>query len=284
MKELVSIEMQDHLEEEVTTLCTCWKVVRTDGVVLGFTDHDQDLTIDSVTYDAQTGYNRTAIANGSDFSVDNMDIDGFLESDLITENDLRNGLFNYAKVYVSLVNWMDPEAGGFVPLRVGWFGEVTISQNGMFNVELRGLQQALSYNFMENFSPECRANFCDARCKLNIADFTQSVVVDAVYARDFFSINTTGMSPPVITFSGGKVVFTSGQNAGKAMEIVGYDTGDVTMFSGLPYPIEIGDELDIIEACDKRQPTCSQYNNIKNFRGEPHVPGTDTLVRYPDAG
>jgi hypothetical protein len=40
----ISSGMSSHLSEEVTTLCTCWKIVRQDGQVFGFTDHDMDLT------------------------------------------------------------------------------------------------------------------------------------------------------------------------------------------------------------------------------------------------
>lgn len=39
----VSAALDAHLQEEVTTLATCWRIIRTDGAAFFFTDHDRDL-------------------------------------------------------------------------------------------------------------------------------------------------------------------------------------------------------------------------------------------------
>jgi hypothetical protein len=59
----ISTGLDAHLKQEVTTLCTCWKIVRQDGKVFGFTDHDDDVVFDGIVYECETGYNRTAITN-----------------------------------------------------------------------------------------------------------------------------------------------------------------------------------------------------------------------------
>ena len=64
---------------EVSTIAGCWKVERTDGTVLAFTDHQSDLSIDSVTYQAASGFSRTAISHSSGLSVDNLDLLGVLD-------------------------------------------------------------------------------------------------------------------------------------------------------------------------------------------------------------
>ena len=46
--------LQDHLDSGATTLAWCWKVERRDGTILGFTDHDLDLSFDGVTFAAAT--------------------------------------------------------------------------------------------------------------------------------------------------------------------------------------------------------------------------------------
>ena len=51
----VSAALAQHLAGDVTTLATCWKITRRDGVVLGFTDHVRDLDVDGVTYRAASG-------------------------------------------------------------------------------------------------------------------------------------------------------------------------------------------------------------------------------------
>jgi uncharacterized phage protein (TIGR02218 family) len=190
----ISSGMSSHLSEEVTTLCTCWKIVRTDGQVFGFTDHDRDLVFNGVTYEAETGYNRTAIRSDASMSVDNLDVTGFLESDRITENDLRNGLFDFASVFIFVLNWKDLTMQE-VKLRRGWFGEVTLNDNGTFETEIRGLHQALSIGFMESYQPECRADFCDARCKLNYADYVRTAFALHPTGRDQFYISTGSYTP-----------------------------------------------------------------------------------------
>ena len=38
-----SSPMQSHIQQQTTSLCTLWKITRTDGRVLAFTDHDRDI-------------------------------------------------------------------------------------------------------------------------------------------------------------------------------------------------------------------------------------------------
>lgn len=272
-----------HIALEVTTLCTCWKIIRQDGEVFGFTDHDVDLTVDGLDYESETGYNRTAIANESSFAVDNLDVSGILDSEKISDEELRNGLFDFAKVFIFMVNWADPEQG-IIKLRRGWFGEVQQGRNGIFETEIRGLNQALSHNFMESYSPECRADFCDERCKLILADYTQSGEVEVATASRITFKLATGLTVPSDNFLGGQLKFTSGDNTGNVKEIVSYNstTRMVEMFEGFPYAIQAGDEFEISQGCPKTFTACKAFNNETNFRGEPHVPGNDEMMRYPD--
>ncbi len=123
----VSPELAAHLDGEVTTLATCWRLERTDGWVRGFTDHDQPLVIDGLTYVAATGFLPSAIKSGADLSVDNLDVEGFLDDEALTAEDLSAGLFDGAKIDIFLVNWADlsqPVKGGRkrrgrVPRRTG---------------------------------------------------------------------------------------------------------------------------------------------------------------------
>ena len=91
----VSTALASHLAGEVTTLATCWRLDRIDGWVRGFTDHDRNLVIDGVTYVAATGFLPSAIKSGSDLSVDNLDVDGFLDDDALKAEDLTAGLFDF---------------------------------------------------------------------------------------------------------------------------------------------------------------------------------------------
>ncbi|KWI90201.1 hypothetical protein WM08_15205 [Burkholderia ubonensis] len=81
-------------------------------------------------------------------------------------------------------------------------------------------------------------------------------------------------------FAYGKVTFTSGLNAGQTYPVKTSAVGSV--FLGIPAAnrIQVGDAYTIVAGCDKQFGTCrDRYNNIVHFRGEPYVPGPDTILR-----
>lgn len=153
------------LQQTVATLATLWSIVRKDGVALHFTDLDTDVVLDGITYESAVGYTRTAVESQVGTSVDNMDVTGFFNSEAISEQDLRAGRFDYAKVTIQLVNWKNL-ANGPMTLRTGTIGEVIFSDNGQYSSEVRGLTQAYTTVIGELVQAECRANLGDYRCKI----------------------------------------------------------------------------------------------------------------------
>ena len=59
------------MENEIVHSAWCWKITRTDGVVLGFTSHDEDIEYNGVVYKASTGFAPTAVSTSGDMAVDN---------------------------------------------------------------------------------------------------------------------------------------------------------------------------------------------------------------------
>ncbi len=171
MTRTVPSGLATHIAGETTTLATCWKVTRLDGVTFHYTDHDQDLTVDiadgagAQTYLAAKGYSRAAIAGSADGSVSETELAGLLDDDSITEDDLRNGLWDYAEVWIFALSWAAP-TDGIVKLRRGRLGEVISDDRGAFKAELRGLAQLLQQPIGEVVAPECRATLGDARCRI----------------------------------------------------------------------------------------------------------------------
>jgi hypothetical protein len=105
MSKIFEDGMYDHLAQTVTTLATCWYIRRTDGEEFFYTNHDQDLVVDGDTYVAAAGFQQTAVANATGLSVANLEVEGILDSDELTETDLRTGKFDYAHIEVFQVNW-----------------------------------------------------------------------------------------------------------------------------------------------------------------------------------
>lgn len=105
MSKSITDALKTHLQGEVTTIATCWKITRLDGVVFYFTDHDVDLDIEGNTYEASSGAMLTNIQQKLDMSVDNVEATPFIDSDQISEEDVTAGKFDYATVDIFLVDY-----------------------------------------------------------------------------------------------------------------------------------------------------------------------------------
>ena len=164
----ISTELENHLKSRATSLATLWRVTRIDGTEFFFTDHDADITFDGNIYESSVGYDSSAIDNKSDMSVGNQEITGFMTSDSITVTDLRAGLYDFATILISLINWKDTSQG-ILKLRKGTMGEVIYSEDtGVFTAELRSLTQLYSQVPVESYQAECRADLGDSRCKVDL--------------------------------------------------------------------------------------------------------------------
>ena len=55
----------------------------------------------------------------------------------------------------------------------------------------------------------------------------------------------------------------------------------LTLLEAAVRAIAEGDVFAIRAGCDKCMETCgAKFANIANFRGFPHIPGQDTVIRY----
>jgi len=155
----VSSALNTHFGLDCTTLAVLWKLTTQAGVKAGFTTHDKNITyndgIDTVTYLADTGMVNSAASAKADMSVDNQEVTAFLDSDSISEVDIRNGVYNYAVIEIRVVNWADLTMGD-LKVKSGTVGQI-VMKNGMFTAEVRGLTQYLTTVVGSLYGPLCRA-------------------------------------------------------------------------------------------------------------------------------
>jgi len=273
----LSPQLNNHLQSEVTTLCTCWKLERKDGFILGFTDHDQPLEIDNIKYDSIAGFTPTNVESGSNMAVDNLDIAGQTYESKITETDLLASKYDFAELEVFLVNYQQPNSGKLIQKR-GIIGEVTLKKS-LFYAEVRGLTQFLSQTLCESYSPHCRAQLGDSRCKFGLEqpNYTvESTISEIIDQHRFIAGN---LNQEADWFKYGYLAWRTGNNAGTKMEIKEFADYTVTLSLPMPFAMQESDQFIIIAGCDKSSNTCkNKFNNIINFRGEPDLPGTDKLM------
>ena len=155
MVKQASAGMIAHLAQEVTTLTTAWEIKRKDGKIFRFTNNSVDLLIEGELYNAEAGFERTAITNKSTLAVDTMDLDGFFTVNGLSEIELRNGLFDFSEVRFFLVNQEDTSQVLF--LKRGVLGQIQFLAAGRFRVELRSLTQQIQQTIGVLSQATCRA-------------------------------------------------------------------------------------------------------------------------------
>ena len=266
-----------HLEGGATTLCHCWSLTRRDGLVLGFTDHDRKLSFDSIDFAATTGLEAAESAAELGFAIGGGEVAGAFAALGLNEADLARGLYDDARVRVWLVNWAD--TGQRVLLEEGFAGEIKRGE-ASFTAEVRSFAKAFDEERGRLYMRSCSADLGDARCGLALV----AVEAEVVESDGRLSLAVEGLESYVDGhFTGGRLVFTSGANAGFATEVKRHGrAGARALFQLWQAPaaaILSGDGFRVTPGCDKSFATCrAKFGNGVNFRGFPHMPTTDFII------
>ncbi|MDP1669382.1 DUF2163 domain-containing protein [Phaeovulum sp.] len=278
-------ELKAHLASGATTICRAWAVTRSDGVVLGFTDHDRAMRFDGIDFMPNTGMTAKALVQSTGLAVDNTEAVGALSSEAIREADIMAGRYDGAEVRVWQVNWADVSQRA---LRFrGHLGEITRGESA-FGAELRGLTEALSGAAGTVYQAGCAAILGDARCGVDLKTpgYFVELAVQEIDAARVFGFAELG-SFADHWFEKGRLRVLSGAAVG----LVGVVKNDrlreggarrVELWQQLRAEIATGDLIRLEAGCDRRLETCRiKFSNVLNFRGFPHIPGEDWLSAYP---
>lgn len=265
------------LASGVTTLARCWRVRRRDGEEFGFTDHDEDLAFESLTFRAASGMTASAAQSALGLSVDGLEVVGALDEAGLTDADLARGAYDGAAVELILVDWSAPE--NRLLLFAGALGEVS-RESRAFTAELRSLTYALGQPRGRLYQNACDADLGDARCGIDLTlglHRAEGAVAEVLGARRFSATSLDGRDR---SFERGRLLWTSGANAGAAAEVRLHDGAIAELAETPPLPLEAGDAFTVTAGCDKSFGTCrDRFANALNFRGFPQMPGNDWLGR-----
>ena len=281
----LSSPLAAHLESGVTTLCHAWRIRRRDGVTMGFTDHDRDLAFGDVVYAAASGLDATQAEASLGLSTSGAEISGALNSSTLRELDLANGLYDGASVEVWRVNWADVSQREL--LDVATIGEVTRSEFA-FTAEIRSLAHAFDQARGRLYQAGCSADLGDEHCGVSIEAEAYMFVATVAIGRRMEIEASLGDFPDG-WFTGGRLTFASGVNAGVTVSIKQHVAGDslhvLSLWTANAQPAESGDAFTLTAGCDKSFATCrAKFANVVNFRGFPHMPGNDVVSSYPSQG
>lgn len=281
----ISEALKARLRRVPSTVCNCWILRRTDGVVFGFTDHDREVTAAGVVCEPEAGMIAGLEEHSAGLAGDSSPVEGALTSDRITAADIEAGFFDGAYLDRYVVDWEQPNLNA--KLGRSLLGEVTI-KDGEFSVEMRSASALLERNLTRHFSSRCDAEFGDARCGINALGSTYSttVTVQAVVGDTIELSSASGLS--LAKYTSGQLLVTTdvgerrfhvrqlglaSTGAGYAADVVG---------DGLPI-VKNGQSARLVEGCDKRFATCrDRFGNAARFRGFPHFPTAEKALNYVD--
>ncbi|WP_428029264.1 DUF2163 domain-containing protein [Ancylobacter sp.] len=278
--------LQASLASGVTTLARCWRMTRRDGAVVALTEHDEDLAVDGTLFRAASGVTGSEDASALGFAVGGGEMSAALTSELIDDADLDAGRYDGAGIELILADWSSPS--NFLLLRRATLGEVRRSE-GSFTAELRGLSSALNMVRGRLFTGGCDADLGDGRCKVALAapTYTGTGTVSVAEGPGLFVAGGLG-AYAAGWFAQGRLVFTGGANEGFATEVKAHTVTGVVrleLWQRPPLTPLPGESFTVTAGCDKRFETCrDRFANTLNFRGFPHMPGNDAVLRVAQPG
>lgn len=278
-----------HLQQNVTTLCTLWKVEARDGTIFRACNHTRHLVFSGETYTALplTPSQHQAVAG---LSPDNAEMMLLLASGWITEEDIRARKYDGTRITIHEgVNYMDSTMGA-TRTRVKLLGEVGI-KNGVASVKVVGLSFLLSKPVGDLYSPLCRVRqLGDSECKVNLlgntADGTPITTNTSVATVANRRVFTVAVARTNNFYRKGWVEFTSGANSGlgdgSKMEIKSNTGASIELELPMGRDIAIGNTVKLIAGCDRLLATCrDKFANVINRRAEDYLPGIEKAVTFP---
>lgn len=269
----------------VTHRCDVWVFTRKDGVILGFTGHDENVTFNGVLCKACGSLSPSATEQTADLqSTGSITLQGIVNHSDIQEIDLYAGVYDDALVEVWRASWdaLLPET----PVRIaaGWIGKVDHGESG-WQVEILGPASRLAqHSITETFTPSCRWVFGSAQCGIDLYPISQGAAV--ILSPDRATIFADIEDPHIdAQWNNGSITLHSGRNAGYVIETktVDFTTGLITTWLPVPFPLQPGDSFTLHPGCDKSKGACQLYDNYINFGGFADIAGQDHIVQLPQA-
>lgn len=273
--------LQAKLDAGATTLAWAWIVTRRDGAVFGFTDHDAPLEVAGAVCAPDSGFvagelrgEAGAPARGAVF--------GALQDAVIDPAGLDAGLWDRARVETWRVDWSAPELA--FRTFTGELGAVS-RVDGEYEVEVEGLSARLDRVIGRRFSSLCDAELGDGRCGVDLGGAAFTAGVSVIVQPSSAAFVVSGAPQDAGWFAHGVLTWTSGANAGRAQRIRSHrsdvEGALIELEEAPPANVLAGDTANLAAGCDKRFATCGvKFSNGLNFRGCPHMPGDDLLIRH----
>ncbi|MCL2658780.1 MAG: DUF2163 domain-containing protein [Betaproteobacteria bacterium] len=126
------------------------------------------------------------------------------------------------------------------------------------------------------YQSACRFALYSQGC--GVARAAYQIAATVAVGSDATTIST-GLALPDGWFSGGKLIFTSGTNAGAQRTIKLHAGGALALSYPLTHVPTVGDAFTLWPGCDHTQAACqAKFNNAIRFGGQPYIPSALTTT------
>ena len=273
----ISNELKNSLNDDTLNLVRCWKITLKNNKILCFTTCNENIEYDTLVYNSISANDLNELKTNIDIEEDSGEISNLIVSDIIENNDILSGLYDGADVELFLLDKITNEK---IILLNGIISSIEYKDN-IFNAKVKGLKSKLNKVIGDVYTPLCRCQFCDKKCGLNKNNFTFNGEISSIVNNTEFQTNSSNIvNKAEGYFENGVIEFISGKNNGFKTEIKQFKNNSIILSMELPYELKSGDQFKITAGCDKEFSTCCNiFNNAINFRGEPHLPGIDVLLK-----
>lgn len=260
-----------------------WTITLNGGTVLRYSGEDQALVANGNGFALGPAMKRGSITTKRGLEVATLTL-----TIIAGDEDAINGvpLVQFAAGHgfdlanVSLDYGYTPEWGAPIVGTINAFtGRVTSIDSivgNQINLTISAWTVLLNANMPTNiYQVGCIHTVYDSGCGLDPAAFSASSTVGAAPTRTGFASGLTGVAG---RYAQGRVVFTSGPNAGLSATVKSNDAGgNFVLITPLPASPLPGDGFTAYAGCDQTSATCQgRFNNLLRFRGFEFIPAPET--------
>lgn len=264
-----------------------WTIILSGGGVLRWTSHDRPIFANGNWFAAGPQIERSSISEKRGVEVATLTVTiTALDDDLVNGVPLigfisRHGFdgasFKLERAYAP--DWNSPITGTLIRF-AGKQTSVDSIQGSTAGLTVSSWLVLLNAQAPRNlFQVGCLRTIYDAGCGVNPASFSNTGTVTTGGTGAFASAITGAAG----YYSQGRIVFTSGANAGISRTVKSNDgAGNFTLIRPLPAACAPGDTFIAYAGCDLTKATCqSKFNNLLRFKGTPFVPVPTTALGAP---
>lgn len=265
----------------------CWTITLNGGSVVRWTSADIAITYGGNTFAKGPAIKRGGISEKRGVEVTTLDvqitaastdlINGTAVIPFIAKHGLDGASVKLERMFAP--NWQSPVTGSIIRF-AGRVTSINSIQGIIASLTVSSWMILLNASMPRNlYQAGCLHSVYDVGCTLNPALFSATGTVRAGTAGSTGTFGSA-LAPTASDYALGRVMFTSGANAGISRTIRANDaSGNFTLISPLPAVTAVGDAFTVYKGCDHTQATCTtKFANLANFRATPFVPLPTTSV------